>query len=249
MRIHMEQPRKVWGVLGGMGPLSSAEFLKTIYTSCRATRDQDFPVVVVMSDPTFPDRTEALRSGNEDLLLEHLTVRLETLISVGCSQIVICCMTIHALLPKLRHDLRRTVVSLADILLEEAFKERGRYLLLCSEGTREARLFETHPLWSRALGKIILPNEIDQKRIHKTIYKAKTDPCSDSVSNVLKELLEKYGADSFAVGCSEVHIMIKYMEQRNALPRVACIDPFAYVAETISSSTSSEILADRIALA
>lgn len=205
--------------------------------------------MVLLSDSTFPDRTEALRSGYEDLLLEHLTTRLETLIAAGCSQIIICCMTIHALLPSLRRDLREAVVSLADILMQEALKQRGRYLLLCSQGTRETRLFETHPLWSRASEQIIMPDDDDQMRIHKSIYKTKTEPCSDSVSEMLWGLLEKYGADSFAVGCSEVHMMMKYMKQRSALPTVACIDPFVLMAEIIGHSTSSEVLADGAALA
>lgn len=233
----MNQSKKLWGILGGMGPLSSAEFLKTIYLSSDATQDQDFPIVFLLSDPKFPDRTTALRTGNEEALLERLTGALDTLISAGCTDLVICCMTIHALIPKLRPDLQAAIVSLAELLLREVSARRGDYLLLCSEGTRETRLFESHPLWSRAADRIVLPDEADQQDIHRMIYEIKAKPCTDSVSAMVWRLMEKYHADSFAVGCSEVHMMARYMEQQNTLPSVPCIDPFAWIARAISSST------------
>ena len=62
----------VIGVLGGMGPMASAEFLKTVYTCCRGEVEQEFPVVMVYSDPTIPDRTSAFRAGRDNEVLEPL---------------------------------------------------------------------------------------------------------------------------------------------------------------------------------
>ena len=53
----------VLGVVGGLGPLVSAEFLKAIYEHTSWTREQDAPRVLLYSDPTFVDRTTALLSG------------------------------------------------------------------------------------------------------------------------------------------------------------------------------------------
>src|SRR5262245_33156638 len=93
---------QVIGILGGMGPLSSAEFLKTIY-ECNAGREveQEMPVVMVYSDPTFPDRTTAFSKGEDEIVLRRLITALQRLRNLGASRIIICCLTIHHLLPRL----------------------------------------------------------------------------------------------------------------------------------------------------
>ena len=53
----------VLGVVGGMGPLASAEFVKTIYEYGLNRREQESPSVVLVSDPTFPDRTSVSWQG------------------------------------------------------------------------------------------------------------------------------------------------------------------------------------------
>src|SRR5689334_22249112 len=91
--------RLKWGVLGGMGPYASAEFLKTIYRTAGCDLEQDAPVVMVYSDPGFPDRTAALLSGRRQMLADRLEESLGILSSMGADRIVICCTTIHAVLP------------------------------------------------------------------------------------------------------------------------------------------------------
>src|SRR5215510_14138151 len=100
--------KPVLGVLGGMGPLASAEFAKTIYELSGeiSMREQAAPVVLMYSDPAFPDRTEAFLRGETQPLLTRLIKALELLCSMGASQLVICCMTIHYLLPQVPGALR-----------------------------------------------------------------------------------------------------------------------------------------------
>ena len=43
-----------------MGPLASAEFLKTIYEFNFSRTEKDAPAFVLYSDPSVPDRTEAI---------------------------------------------------------------------------------------------------------------------------------------------------------------------------------------------
>ncbi len=83
------------GILGGMGALASAEFLKSIYEYNSNFIEQQTPIAVLVSDPTFPDRTQALLSGNDELLIESLIKRLGQLYFLGADRIVICCVTLH----------------------------------------------------------------------------------------------------------------------------------------------------------
>jgi aspartate racemase len=203
--------KSVLGVVGGLGPLASAEFLKTIYEYSLSGPEQDSPTVIVYSDPTFPDRTEAFLAGNSDPLLAQLTDVIERLIEAGATNVVFCCMTIHYLLPRLPPRLRERVISLLDIIFENVAFNRKRHLLICSSGTRKLGLFQNHELWPLVEPYIVLPDEDDQNRIHQDlIYPIKNNPDLSTLCPLPELLLKKYEVDSFIAGCSEVHILAKH---------------------------------------
>jgi len=139
--------KHVYGVVGGMGPQASAEFLKTTYENCLGEREQEFPAVLVYSDPGFPDRTDAFLRGDEGPVLDRLIGSLNGLRMLGATRVVMCCMTIHHLLPRLPLNLREMIVSLPDIVFDSVDSNRRRYLLISSSGARKLRLCERHPRW------------------------------------------------------------------------------------------------------
>jgi aspartate racemase len=228
----MIEGKSVLGVVGGLGPLASAEFLKTIYEQSLRDLEQESPTVIVYSDPTFPDRTEAFLSGNSDPVLAQLIHVIERLIEAGATEVVFCCMTIHYLLPRLPARLRERVISLPDIIFENVAHARKRHLLISSSGTRKLGLFENHPRWSAAEPYIVLPGEDDQNTIHRDlIYPIKTNPDISTQFPLLELLLEKYEVDSLIAGCSEVHVLAKhFLASGNQSSKYSAIDPLAILA-------------------
>src|SRR5437764_219943 len=95
------------GLLGGMGPLASAEFIATLYHLNLVEPEQESPSCILLSDPTFPDRTEAILAGDTGLLALRLEQALQRLVDLGADWIVIACVTIHHVLPQVREPLRR----------------------------------------------------------------------------------------------------------------------------------------------
>lgn len=236
--------REIVGVLGGMGGLASAEFLKTIYETEVGEREQDGPVVILLSDPTFPDRTESFLAGRDEVVLEPLARAMERLRGCGASSIVMCCVTLHHLLPQLPPELRERVVSLLDVLMDELANAPGRYLLVCSTGTRQLSLFDRHPRWDEVRDRVILPDPDDQRRIHHdVIYPIKRNAGMDGLARQLDGLIDRYAADGFIVGCSEVHVLAKhYFARVDPERRRACIDPLATVAAAIRGGTLGRAL-------
>src|SRR5205814_7574295 len=112
-KMNVRQPvmKPVLGVLGGMGGLASAEFARTIYESNREQIEQNSPIVILISDPTFPDRTRAILTGSHDELLAQLSRKLEMLYSFDVARVVLACMTLHYALPLLAERLQRRIVS------------------------------------------------------------------------------------------------------------------------------------------
>jgi aspartate racemase len=108
---------EVLGIVGGMGPLASAEFVRTVYRCASWEREQDAPRLVMYSDPAFPDRTDAFLTGDDDTVLHPLVAVLERLVDLGATRLLICCMTAHHLVPRLPAALHARVVSVPRVLL------------------------------------------------------------------------------------------------------------------------------------
>lgn len=230
-----ETDREVLGIVGGLGPLASAEFLKTVYEYGIGENEQDAPIVLMYSDPTFPDRTDAFLAGESELLRARLTGALQTLSDAGASRFVICCMTIHYLLPSLPEHLRARVISLLDVIF--ANLEPRRYLLICSNGTRQLALFQQHPQWAGHKAEIVLPDADDQNRIHRElIYPIKKDPDFGRLKVLLETLLRRYEVDDFIAGCSEIHVLAKHVLNGD---RARCLDPLTIIAREWGKSLST----------
>ncbi len=226
------------GVLGGLGPRASAEFLKTIYEFSHHIREQDSPRVLMLSDPTYPDRTEVLLNGTADALLWRLASDLKKFDELGVCSVVICCITIHHLLPLLPEQLRSLVISLVDTALEGVIGEGRKQLLLCTNGTRRMGIFERNSLWPRAADLIVMPEPRDQEAIHDLIYRLKGNAGAGDLIHEVEALLPRYGVDSFIAGCTEIHLLIREAARlRPVHQNWLYIDPLTILARSIAQGS------------
>jgi aspartate racemase len=229
-----EMREQTIGVLGGLGPRASAEFVKTIYEFSRHTNEQETPRVLLMSDPTYPDRTDALLNGRADALLERLALDLTRFKELGVRPVVICCVTIHCVLPHLPEQLRALVLSLVDTALEHVILCGRKQLLLCSIGTRRMSVLESHPLWPQAADLIVLPEPDDQDAIHNLICRLKQNERVDNLIPKIDALLTRYKVDSFLAGCTEIHLLVRETARRGPAHRDwSYVDPLTILAKAI----------------
>lgn len=199
--------RKKLGILGGMGPLASAAFLDTIYRLNIVEPEQEAPVCLLTSDPTFPDRTTAILEGKTEPLVERLTRALQDLLDLGADRIVIACVTVHHILSRVPEPLRERVVSLLDLFADEILAAPRPRLLLATTGTRTARIFESHERWPEIAPWVLFPGEDDQRELHERLYRLKKGEPGDACLAWLDTLPAKYGARGFLFGCTELHLL------------------------------------------
>ena len=64
--------KKTVGILGGMGPLATADLFRKIITHTRAETDQEHIPVLIDSNTAIPDRTAALLYGGADPMPEMI---------------------------------------------------------------------------------------------------------------------------------------------------------------------------------
>ena len=74
--------RRRIGVLGGMGPLATVDFMRKVIEGTPATCDQDHVPMIVYSVPQVPDRVSAILQGRDDPF-EYLRVGVQTLERAG----------------------------------------------------------------------------------------------------------------------------------------------------------------------
>lgn len=132
------------GVLGGMGPESTAELLVRITRCTPAAVEQDHLRVICDSNPKIPNRTESLLSGETGPIIEALAQTALNLERAGAEILGIPCNTAHAFLA----DLRTAVgIPVLDMIGEaatralELFGEGTVVGLLATDGTLRTRLY------------------------------------------------------------------------------------------------------------
>lgn len=234
--MQRESRGRRFGIVGGMGTLASAEFVKTIYECRRYEREQEAPVVILYSDPTFPDRTDALLRGAYTDLLQRLHATVQKLYEDEVTDIIICCITLHYLLPMLPIYLRERIISLVDIIFAEIEQTQERHLMLCTRGTNQLRLFQNHRKGNIFAERVVMPDEDDQDLIHTCIYHLKNPKSVDLVLPVIESLLMKYGVTSFIAGCTEIHLLAKHLSlSRGSEKAYRCIDPLTILAKKLTS--------------
>lgn len=233
-------PRSIWGIFGGMGPLASAEFVKTIYETDTAATEQGMPVVMLYSDPRLPDRTEAILGDQSALLLERFVAGLEQLARLNVTRVVVCCVTIHNLLDSLPPKWRGIVVSLVDVIYGEIAQSPKRHLLIATDGARKARIFENHLGFLPLRDRIVLPEHRDQHQLHQMIYEMKRNIQTSEQAELVEGLLRKYSVESYIAGCTEIHLLTKRMMQSTGNPHESfCVDPLMTLAREIARTASS----------
>jgi aspartate racemase len=137
-----KKPHKVLGVLGGMGPAATADFLRILAEMAGAEGDQDHPKIVLFSNPQIPDRTAAITGGGEDpapLLLEGL----KTLESWGAQLLAVPCNTAHVFINGFRDRLSVPLVHIIEETIHRAMKKSpGGAWLIATSGTSASGIYE-----------------------------------------------------------------------------------------------------------
>ena len=132
------------GVLGGMGPESTAELLVQITRCTPAVTEQDHLRVIIDSNPKIPNRTDALLSGETGPVIEALAQTALNLERAGAEIIGIPCNTAHAFLADVRAAVSVPVIDMIGetaLRAVEIFGEKVTVGLLATDGTLRTRLY------------------------------------------------------------------------------------------------------------
>lgn len=150
------------GVLGGMGPLATVSFYRTLVELTPASCDQEHLRTLIWSDPTIPDRSSALL-GDGISPLRQLRAGVALLESAGANMIAIPCNTAHAFVPALRQETSVPIIDMVRATVADCAAQLpsgGVIGVLATRGTQQGKLYD---LAARELGvRVRYPTEREQ---------------------------------------------------------------------------------------
>ena len=130
------------GVLGGMGPMATVDFLAKLVRATPAGRDQDHIPTLVCSAVGIPDRADAILGAGPDPL-PAMRAALARLEAGGATRIAIPCNTAHHWYAPLQAGTGLPILHIVDAVAEALAGTGtvGRIGLLATDGTLRAGLY------------------------------------------------------------------------------------------------------------
>ncbi len=213
----------VLGVIGGMGPAATADFLAKLVAVTPVQAEQDHLRVLIDSNPKVPDRNRAIAARTASAsapqtapqapdpgpVLAAVAAGLER---AGADFIVMACNTAHAFEPAIRAAIRVPFVSMVEEAGDECLRRHPgvrRAGLLAAPGCVEAGLYQ-EALGRRGL-QVLLLDAAAQREFTDLLYRIKLGDTGAAVREAMRRLangLAQAGADLIVAGCTEVPLVL-----------------------------------------
>ncbi len=222
------QPQRILkvGVVGGVGPAATVDFMRKVVQLTKASRDQDHIKMIVEQNPQIPDRTANLVAGGEDPTIALLATgrRLE---AGGADVIAIPCNTAHAFVERIEALLDVPILNMLTEVkkhIQKSLPGVSRVGLLATSGTVASRVY--HEAFADSGITLLVPDEAMQERVMASIYGGAgvkagftSGQCTEDLTAGIEQVL-KMGAQAVILGCTELPLIELSAETKATVPLV-----------------------------
>ncbi len=225
----MGNSTKVAGVLGGMGPASTVDFMAKVIALTPAHKDQDHVRMLVDHNPTVPDRQVALLDDGQDpaRVIASMAAGLQ---KNGADFLVMPCNTAHAYVDAMLDAISIPFVSIIDVTVAACsdFESVG---LLATAGCLRTSIYQA-ALSAKNVNAII-PSESELDELMHLISRIKAGERDAAIPSKMRRLAEQQvnkGAQAIIAACTEIPLVLD--ESMLDVPLVSSTDVLA--AATVS---------------
>jgi aspartate racemase len=207
----MTAREKTVGVIGGMGPEATVEFMRRLIAAVPAQDDSDHLHVIADNNTKVPSRIKAILEGGGEDPTPVLVMMARKLEAVGADMLTIPCNTAHYYHSAIAAAVAIPVldmIGLSIAKLDELAPRPAKIGMLASPAVRRVGLFDRH--LSAAGFEAMFPDEATEERLLEIIRAVKGSGATrdhrrtyESIARKLKE----DGADAFLVACSELSLL------------------------------------------
>ncbi len=216
------------GVLGGMGPKATADFLMKLVDATPVNGDADHIPVVALSHPQIPDRSRAIIDGGPSPLPELISMA-KILKLAGADFGVIPCNTAHHWYNDLDDHSELEFLHIVDAVcqaLKDRNTDQGCVGLMATPGTIKSGFYQYR---LAELGyQCHIPDEASMVRIQHGIANVKANDLKTGHQILMQEakLLQDRNITTIILGCTELPLVLSdpelFIDSSQALAE-ACV--------------------------
>ena len=194
---------RVLGVLGGMGPAATLDFLGKLQALTPVERDEDHIRVIVDINPQIPDRNDPFARPGP--VLAEMAGGLQ---GAGAQVLAIACDTAHVHADLISRASGLPLVDMIETASRAARDSGARRAGVL--GARDAvRLYHEY-IAAQGMGLVTLPRD-DQARFMDLVGRIKAGDLGAAVREGMRQLAEvlvREGVEVVIAGCTEVPLVL-----------------------------------------
>lgn len=201
------QQQPLLGILGGMGPLATVDFLGKLTRLLPVSCDQEHLPWITISQPGMPDRSQAIQNNN-DGPLPYLTRGVAWLAAQGVGLICIPCSTSHYWFERMQAASSVPILHIADATIEalqgDQPRTSGPVAIMATRGTIRSGIYRQRLL--AADFEVSELGETDQVTVDDMIRKVKTGDVAGALRDMqaMEARLAARGIGTVILGCTEL---------------------------------------------
>lgn len=239
----MKNPQKTAGVLGGMGPEATVDFMARVIELTDADCDQDHVRMLVDHNPHVPNRQEAILDGGEDPgpVLADMAADLE---ASGADFLVIPCNTAYVFEDAILAATHVPLISIVGVSIaaaQERAPDANRIGLLVTDGCLKSGIYQSG---LKAAGlEAELPTVEELGELMTLIRSIKGGKRTEDTARgmaALADALVSRGADAIIAACTEIPLVLG--QDAVSVPLVSSTDALAEI--TVKLATGEIPLPD-----
>jgi aspartate racemase len=203
------------GILGGMGPLATADFFRKLVERTPATCDREHIPVILSSVPQLPDRMDAIFKGGPTPVRD-LVQAIRTLRAAGAICIAMPCNTAHYWYDEIVKTCDVPFLHIVDaavVAVHEQMSAVRRVALLGTRGTLRAGFYQQR-MADVGLAAFTCSEAAQNTWIDPAIAAIKAnrlDAAAVLVNRAAETLLQE-GADAIVLACTELPLVLTRLD-------------------------------------
>ena len=196
------------GVLGGLGPKATADFMDLVIDNTDVTCDQEHVDMIVSNHATIPDRTAYILDNTKDNPVPYLINDAKMLESCGCNFLVMPCNTSHFMYDEISKSINIPIINMPYEVSKIVNNNPRvhRVGIMATLGTLNSKVYE------RYLEKeIYYPDDSVNNEVMDLIYNKVKKGISVSKKEFY-DVANKYflaGCDLIITGCTELSVIVR----------------------------------------
>ena len=201
------QPPKVLGILGGLGPMATVYFYEMLTRHTKAACDQDHIDVIINSRATTPDRTAYILGQSTENPFDIMAADAARLVTFGADVIAIPCNTAHYFYDRLNSCIDIPILNMVEETVLYAKSVCKQVGILATSGTVETRTYQR--MCERHGLACCVPSAARQADVMHLIYDCikQGKPADMQKFAAVVDALRADGCERVILGCTELSLI------------------------------------------